>query len=696
MRQASRDGLFKGNGWTNARPAFLLLLSASIPIVLICGVIGYYLAQSQKTALNDRIGERAERLGAALSRELQTQTQLLSVLSESPRLDPPLQAREFTELGNRLKARIPEWEMFRVTDLEGRVVLAVPESKLVPPLQAVVDRESHERLIETKQAVVGNVTLGPRRLPAFPIRVPVIRQDKVVYGLAAVIRPQALTDILRANGLPQSWIGWIADGKGRLVAATAGTEFITLSTDELVKMHPARQGSLPLGRLHSGEEVRVATMPVEGSDWTVSVGMPLSEYQRISAQGLYVLAATGGVTLLLSALAVFLFLRELNARRQNDATLASWQRMDALGKLSGGIAHDFNNLLMVFQSSAESLKRRRDDEARVGRILDGMFDAVTRGRTLTRRLLSFSQRPNESATTTRLQDHVDTLNETLGQAAQGAIEVRIEFANDLWPVKADPMALETALINLVTNAREAMLAGGMVEIKAYNVSDLHAEIPRLEGPGIAVTVSDAGSGIRAEDIGRIFEPFYTTKQDGSSGLGLSQVHAFAERSGGAVTVTSAKGRGSIFTLCLPRSTSAATSAPARVADDVSLPRKMLVVDDTPSSLAVARMTLEDAGIEVVAVASGRAALAALQREVDIDAVLTDIRMPGMSGLELADYVKALNPRIAIVLMTGFNEALEQGHRVELPVLMKPFTSASLQQAISASWAPAQRGSQAET
>jgi len=687
--------VFKGSGWTTARPALLLLLSASIPVVLICGVVGYYLIQSQKNAVNQVIGERVQRLATALSRELKAQVQLLSILSESPRLDPPIQASEFSELGNRLRARIPEWEMFRVTDLEGRVVLAVPESKRVRPLERVVDHESHSRLIETKQAVIGNVTLGPRHLPAFPIRVPVIRQDKVVYGLAAVIRPQSLTDILRANGLPQSWIGWISDGKGRLAASTAGTEFITLPVEKLVSMQLVTKGGLALGRLHSGEEVQVATVQVEGSNWTVSVGMPLSEYQQISAQGLYVLVATGGVTLLLSVLAVLLFLRELNSRRRNDAALASWQRMDALGKLTGGIAHDFNNLLMVFQSGAESLTRRRDDDVRVGRILDGMIDAVARGRTLTQRLLSFSRRSSESAVTTRLQDNIDTLTETLDQAAQGAVEVRIEFGDDLWPVKVDRLALEATLINLVTNAREAMPDGGAVGIKARNVGNLHAEISRLEGPGVAITVSDEGRGIRAEDVGRVFEPFYTTKQDGAPGLGLSQVHAFAERSGGAVAVTSIESRGAVFTLYLPRSVSAAPSRPTPVAGDANLPRKILVVDDTPSSLAVARMTLEDVGLEVVAVSSGRAALAALQTEAGIEAVLTDIRMPAMSGLELADYIRALDPRIAIVLMTGFSEALEQGERVELPVLMKPFTSADLQEVLSASLMSVRKRNRAE-
>ena len=657
-----------------------------IPVVLICGVVGYYVTQSQKGALNTLIGERARTLGAALSRELETQAQLLSVLSESPRLDPPLQGQAFSEIGNRLRTRIAEWEMLHVTDLEGRVLLSVPERGRVEPLRAVVDRVSHDQLLETQKAVIGNVALGPRHLPAFPLRVPVIRQGRIVYGLSAVIRPHALADILRTNGLPGNWIGWIKDGKGRLVASTtSGREFITRPADELVRMGPVREDSLPLGRLHSGEALRVAAMPVAGSDWTVCVGMPLSEYRRVSAQALYVLAATGGATLLLSGLAVFLYLRELDARRRNEAALASWQRMDALGKLTGGVAHDFNNLLMVFQSGAESLGRRRGDEARNERILQGMLDAVARGRTLTQRLLSFSRRSPDHAVATRLQENADSLRETLGQAAQGSVGVLVAFDKDLWPVTADPQALETTLINLVTNAREAMPDGGTVEIRARNINDLHAEVHRLAGPGVAIMVSDQGRGIPDEDLSRIFEPFYTTKQDGSPGLGLSQVHAFAERSGGAVTVRSTEGRGTVFTLYLPRGVVGTAPGVNPALDSSNLPRKLLVVDDTPSSLAAARMTLEDAGLDVVAVPSGRAALAALRSEDGIEAVLADIRMPGMSGLELADYIRALNPEIAIVLMTGFSEALEQGQRVDLPVLMKPFSAAALQEALSASW-----------
>jgi len=663
------------------RPALLLLLSAIIPVVLILGVVGYISVRSQMSALDSVIDERTSRLAVALSRELEAHVQLLSILSESPRLDPPLQKQAFAEIGDRLRARIPIWEILRVTDTEGELLLSVPPAK--QPQKRVVEDESHRRLVATKRAVIGNVALGPRKLPAFPVRVPVIRQGEIVLGLTAVIRPQALSGILRANGLPPSWIGWISDGKGRLVATTAAVpQFITLPADQLVQVRDLNEHELASGRLYSGQELRIASMSVAGSDWTVRVGMPMSEYQTTSSQGLYILAAAGGLAVLLSALALTLLLRELESRRRSEATLASLQRMDALGKLTGGIAHDLNNLLMVFQSSTESLQRRRNDEARVERLLQGMLDAVNRGRTLAQRLLSYSRRSNQSATPMRIQDHTDLLRETLAKAAQDAVELKIAFPEDLWPVNIDLQAFEAALINLVTNAREAMPTGGLVEITARNTADLKAETGRLSGPGIAVTVVDNGSGIAAEDMPRIFEPFYTTKKDGSSGLGLSQVHAFAERSGGAVTVSRAEPRGTGFTLYLPRhipafSRSSVQAATATASMTSRLPTKVLVVDDTPSSLEASKLTMEDLGIDVIAVASGRAALAALHRDTGIEAILTDIRMPGMSGLELADYVKVLNPRITIILMTGFSEAIETGHAVDLPVLMKPFTTQSL-------------------
>lgn len=698
MNQVFRPGSLVDRSRANTRSALLLLLSAFIPIVLICGVAGLFFVRSQTAALDRMIDERTNGLAVTLARELETQVQLLSILSESPTLDPPMKVQAFAEIGDRLRARIPLWEILRITDGEGRLLLSVPEPKnaqpnAAQPQQRVVDVESHKRLFATKRAVIGNIALGPKKLPAFPVRVPVIRGEEVAFGLSAVIRPSALNGILHANGLPANWIGWITDGKERLVATTAAVpELITFPASQLVEVKGLLEHELSSGRLYTGETLRVAAAAVAGSDWKVSVGMPMAEYQRIARQELYILGATGGVTMLLAALALWLFVRELEARRSKELELAGWQRMDALGKLTGGLAHDFNNLLMVFQSSTESLKRRRDDGAHVERLLQGMLEAVSRGRTLTQRLLSYSRRSNQNARPTRLQDYAEALEDMLGKAAQDAVELRIAFPDDLWPVNIEPQAFETTLINLVTNAREAMRSGGVVEVSARNLPNLKSEAPKLNGPGIVVTVADTGSGISEQDKVRIFDPFYTTKQDGSSGLGLSQVHAFAERSAGAVTLSRGEPRGAVFNLYLPRHIPVAASRAPMAAEPVRLPNKVLVVDDTASSLEASKLTLEDLGVKVIAVASGRAALAALHRENGIEAVLTDIRMPGMSGLQLAEYIGVMDSRIAIVLMTGFNDEIETGHGVDLPVLMKPFTSESLMTTLTMSWATAKASS----
>lgn len=674
--------------WRHARAPILLLVCAVIPIVILCGVFGFYFTLAQRDNLDHGIRDRAERLSSALAHELSTQVQLLTILSESPRLDPPLQKQEFARLGERLLQRAPSWQMLRITAADGTVELTVPPSKVDGTGQKAVDAASHAELVRTGKPTIGSVALGPRGLPAFPVRVAVIRAGKVVYGLTSVIRPSALEAIIEKNGLPRDWVGWIVDGSGKLVVSTfSDVGSLAHPAADAVTLDIDKGAALQTGNLGDGREVRVGAVPVEATDWTIYVGMPASVYDAAVSRGLRMLAATALATVLLACLAAFLFLRELAARRRDEAAVASWQRVDALGKLTGGLAHDFNNLLMVFQSASESIRRRPDDLGRVNRILDGMAEAVTRGKTLTQRLLSFSRRSNQDAVSTDIAEQLPLLRDSLGQASQDLVTLQFAFAPGLWPTRIDPQSLETALINLVTNAREAMPDGGTVTVAAKNIADLFAETKKLTGQGVAVSVADGGPGIADDDVDRIYEPFFTTKE-GAAGLGLSQVAAFAQRSGGTVTVGRGGGRGTMFTIYLPRDL-AAEDSPARAATSESLPfaaaevmpATVLVVDDTPSSLTVAQMTLEDAGVRTYSAASGQVAITVLNGE-KVGGVLSDIRMPGMSGLELLDHVRSRYPGMPMVLMTGFSEVIEQGHRVDVPVLTKPFTSEQLRSAFA--------------
>jgi len=671
----------------NLRASALLLTCAVIPVVLLTGTFGYYLTVMQRQVLDEGIKGKAAVLATALSRELSTQVQLLAILSESPRLDPPLEKEEFARLSMRLLQKVPVWQTLRITSPDGSIELTTPELHQVVSSR-VVDEGSHAEMVRSAKPVIGRLAIGPRGRPAFPVRVPVIRNGTVVYGLTSVIRPQALETIIRDNGLELDWVGWIADDRGSLVYSSFGKDSaLTQSASNVVAAEPSQNG-MSLARLADGRQVRSSSAHVAGTSWTITVGMPSTAYTSAYGQGLMVLAVTALVTVGLATAAALLFLRELGARRRDEEAVASWQRVDALGKLAGGVAHDLNNLLMVFQSGADSIARRPDDMRRTATILEAMREAVARGRTLTQRLLSFSRRSNSDAVSIRLDEQMETYRDTLIQASQELVTLSFDHKSNIWPVRVDPQSLETALINLVTNAREAMPDGGLVRVSVRNVTDLSEVEKRLAGPGVALSVSDEGVGVLPEDIHRIVEPFFTTKAE-ATGLGLSQVVAFARRSGGALIVNSVSGRGSVFTLLLPLDP-AADEKVTEQAGPEALPRLVLVVDDTSSSLEAARQTLEDAGVRTLSANNGRTALSVLSSH-SIEGVLTDIRMPGMSGLELLEQVRKTRPTLPVVLMTGFSEVVEQGHRIDAPVIMKPFDLAQLCQAFAKASDPRTHG-----
>ncbi len=288
-------------------------------------------------------------------------------------------------------------------------------------------------------------------------------------------------------------------------------------------------------------------------------------------------------------------------------SLSNWQRMDALGKLTGQVAHDFNNLLMVFQSGVEIIKRRQIDDPRVSRIVVNMSEGVARGKLLTRRLLSFASRSNQGAEQIVLQTKLSSSESIMRQALNDTITLEMKVAEDVWAVHADPAAFEIALINLLTNAREAMEDGGKVTISAQNVTDAAEEDGKLYGPFVAIAVADTGKGISASHLGRLFEPFFSTKGDKRPGLGLTQVYSFSKSSGGAAKVTSVLGHGTAFSIFLPKPHETIPSGIVCPGSE-DLPKTVLVVDDTPASLAAAKATVETLGLPFITAKSGTEAL----------------------------------------------------------------------------------------
>ncbi|MGJ7043745.1 signal transduction histidine kinase [Shinella sp. BE166] len=502
-------------------------------------------------------------------------------MAESPRLDLPVSRSSFAETARRLKARAPQWEQIRVTNDDGDVVLSFPPLA-TSASRKVVDQESHDRVVNSGVGVVGNVVIGSGGKAAFPVRVPIQRNNRTKAVLSAVIRPEMIANILRDSGLPKGWSAWVTDSQDRLVAATAASNLEARPASEFgVGVEGDRY------QLFDGSSLQTASASLEGTPWRVRVGLPSAIYVRPAQQAILLLIVAGAVIALLCALATVLLYRELRARTAERERVANWQRMDALGKLTGQAAHDFNNLLMVFQSGVEGIERRRHDEERVTRLLGHMKEGLTRGKNITRRLLSFAKRSNQGAEHIELPVKFEEMAPLLRQALNDSILIDVDLPADLWPIHADPVGLEIALINLLTNSREAMANGGKVTITARNVSEGSFEDKRIQGPAVAITVTDTGSGISSADLERIFEPFFSTKENRSPGLGLTQVHGFALGSGGVIKGASLPGHGSAFTLLLPKSK--APSLTGGDAADANFPECLLIVDDTPASLESARL-----------------------------------------------------------------------------------------------------------
>lgn len=358
--------------------------------------------------------------------------------------------------------------------------------------------------------------------------------------------------------------------------------------------------------------------------------------------------------------------------------LAESQKFDALGQLTGGVAHDFNNLLMIISGSLHMLKRGADDEAKLQRAISAIETATKRGAALTNQLLTFARRQSVNPQAIDFADRVAAIREVLDAGVGSSVRLAFNLSGAVWPIKADVSELETALLNLVINARDAMPDGGTVTIGARNV--VLDETP-FAGDFVAIDVTDTGLGIPSDVLDKIFEPFFTTKPIGKgTGLGLSQVHGFAHQAGGTVKVASELGKGTTFTILLPR----AGDTPTReTAAEPSFRGSgtVLLVEDNPDVATVSIGLLEQLGYHVRRVADAEAALRELEKN-GVDFVFSDIVMPGkMDGLSLAYHLRQIHPGLPILLATGYSD-VAAGVRGDFPILRKPYEIHELSEAIA--------------
>ncbi|HZY17693.1 MAG TPA: ATP-binding protein [Ramlibacter sp.] len=367
--------------------------------------------------------------------------------------------------------------------------------------------------------------------------------------------------------------------------------------------------------------------------------------------------------------------QQTDARVLAENALLQAQKLEAIGRLAGGVAHDFNNALMVLSGNLHLLRRRVAPEDH--RLLDAMGRAVDSASTLTRQLLALSRKQVLAPQPMRLQDVLPAMDQLLHPVFGAACTVRIEVDPGTPPVKVDSSELELAVLNLAMNARDAMPSGGRFEVRAFPQD----AAPGVEGPVVVVEARDTGTGIPPEVVERVFEPFFTTKPVGlGTGLGLSQVLGFAQRSGGHASVHSVPGVGTTVRVLLPQLPFDAVLPPA-AEQQPSVPpvhRRVLLVEDHPEVGAAVLDTLESLGCTVVLRASAAEALAWLEQHPAPELLLTDVVMPGgMSGIELARVVQQRHPAVRILLMTGYSDQIDQLEALGLPVLHKPFKPRAL-------------------
>jgi len=375
----------------------------------------------------------------------------------------------------------------------------------------------------------------------------------------------------------------------------------------------------------------------------------------------------------------------LAALEKTREQLLQAQKLEAVGQLTGGVAHDFNNLLMVISGGVRALERDADPERRA-KILDEMRHVLERGAGLTRQLLAFARGETLRPEVIDIAERISGMQALLGSSLRANIGIELSFPPDLWPISVDPGQLELAILNLAVNARDAMPEGGMLTISAENLSA--STVGDKVGDYVRIRVGDTGAGMPPEVRARAFEPFYSTKRPGQgTGLGLSQVYGFATQSGGAAQIESGTGQGTAVTLVLPRARHSAVPRPApqQAAEGAAGTGAVLVVEDDDGVAGVVCEMIAQLGYQATRVASGQAALRALEQKRGFDLVFSDIVMPGMSGVELAKDIRRRQPDMPIVLTTGYSGGATNGSE-EFQIVRKPYEPKELSMAFRAALA----------
>ena len=378
-------------------------------------------------------------------------------------------------------------------------------------------------------------------------------------------------------------------------------------------------------------------------------------------------------------------------RARLTAQLLHAQKMESVGRLAGGVAHDFNNMLLVILAFTELAKKGRQGDSELQRSMEEIERAALRARDVTRQLLAVSRKQIAAPRTLNLSEILTETRKTLGLLLGEDIDLSFHLGGDLWPVRIDPSQVDQVLMNLAVNARDAMPTGGKLTIETANVEIderyCRQHVGFREGDYVLLAVSDTGIGMDRETLAHVFEPFFTTKAVGKgTGLGLATVHGIVTQNGGVASVRSEPGRGTTFSIYLPRSPQAPPAAgAAEEAPATEVAGTVLVVEDDEAVRRTTAAMLDALGFGVLVASGWREALAlAARQDTSVELLLTDVVMPELSGKELCERLRAVRPRLRVLYMSGYTADVIAHHDIledGVHFIQKPFTMDDLARAI---------------
>ncbi len=377
------------------------------------------------------------------------------------------------------------------------------------------------------------------------------------------------------------------------------------------------------------------------------------------------------------------------ALHRSEAQLLQAQKMEAVGRLAGGIAHDINNYLAAITAQCELIRMKSEEASKLARRMDSVIATSSKASALIKRLLAFSRRQPVQPQVVNLNRVVEGLGKMMVQPLGEDVRFETRLSPHLWNVKIDPAQLEQIIVNLLVNAREAMPTGGTVTARTarrvVERDDLHAQPALEKGEYVELSVIDDGTGIAPEIRDKIFEPFFTTKEEaGRSGLGLATVYGIVKQNGGFIELESEVGKGTTFTILLPRCQQAETKAIAQGAlkpAQIGGLERILLVEDNDELRDSTQAVLEAMGYRVMVAANGEEALSICDNGGgEFDLLITDVVMPGMSGREVMDRLRERKKDINVIFISGYTDNVILRHGIkegEFEFLQKPFSADSL-------------------